>query len=70
MRLWAKSIFDTPRNDIGFVESRDRVGGFIYQKLARAGLMMLADQFQYVGVAMNTQTATTESPVLRVRTFF
>ena len=69
MELWAESIFDSPRSDIAFSESRDRVGGFIYQKLAQAGLMMLADQFQYVGVAMNTHTVTTESPSLRVSIF-
>jgi len=42
MRHWAENIFDSPRSDAGYPENRDRVGGFIYQKLARAGLMMLA----------------------------
>jgi hypothetical protein len=39
----------------GFAENRDIVGGFIYQKMAQAGLMMIADPFQYFGVAMSAQ---------------
>ena len=65
MKVWAQHIFDSPRSDGEYNENRDRVGSFIYQKLASSGLMMLADTFQYVGVAMSSDPVAQQKPMVR-----
>ncbi len=53
MELHMKSALSTPRNARLLPVKREAVGGFIFRSLAKSGLMVLSEKFQFRRVSIN-----------------